>query len=362
MLSAALLTVALFAQVDTGVPPQKTEAQEAAEHKASVEQEYARLPKEAARPVRKIVSVSVEGGYLVVKPKLPTTGAPLAVQATDWPGLLELTAGDADRQAMNLKHIRFDDQNRATYTHIITVGDYVQISRDTELSGEAIESVSLLQTAASMDEPEPVRLNVSRPGDAPGEDVRLTLSARTFDELRQQHGAEMRRYALPLLKDLGADTMLRTSSSAAAWQVLGSEVPVDAAMTQQLDGLIARLESDDSSKRASAEDALTALGPPAAAALRQRDLNALPPDARAVVEAFVRSTYAFPPQQAKFSKTDVTFLLDTLLLDEPLLRAAALKQLSRVLNTEIKLSNSLTSEQRAAEVEALRGKHVTAPR
>jgi hypothetical protein len=170
----------------------------------------------------------------------------------------------------------------------------------------------------------------------------------------------MREFVAPILRDLGAETAMRFNSPDAAWQVLGGDVPVNASLNTKLDALLIQLDAESPAARTAAEEELTALGAPAAAALAQRDLNVLPPDVRATLEAFIRSTHTVSPDVVQSLQSDTTFLLDTLLLDEPALRQAALKRLNESLNTRIELPETMTPQQRTAEVEVLRGKYVTA--
>ena len=86
----------------------------------------------------------------------------------------------------------------------------------------------------------------------------------------RQNPDAVRDYLLPILTDLGAAKVARTSDPATAWQVLGDRVPVDPALSAKLDDLVKTLDADAFATRAKAEEDLAALGPAGAAALRQR--------------------------------------------------------------------------------------------
>jgi hypothetical protein len=356
------LLTALLAQTAPPDAPaaQLTFEQERAAHKLQVEQEYAPLPSRGATSISKVIRMAVEEGHLHVKPLFETTAGAVRVEATDWPGYLQVTVGDPKRLAFHLKHIDLRDPKLLTmYTEVMTGPDYLQISRESE-GHQIATSITLIQSRQFADENEqPIRLTVRRTNEAAETpEIDLKFSGESFDTLRQQHPREFRTYLLPILRDLGAAELINSSTPTLAWQVLGDAIEVEPQMQAKLKRITERLNAEDFKQRVAAEDELATLGPDAAVALRRTDSSALPPDPATALRQFRQKREPLTPQRAAELGKDVQFLLDTLLLDDPRLRRAAAAKLQSVMGTTIDLPDDLPAAERAKRVEKLRDRFV----
>ncbi|HEX8339705.1 MAG TPA: hypothetical protein VF624_02235 [Tepidisphaeraceae bacterium] len=364
-ITGLILTALLAQAAPPAAPPaatQPTFEQERAEHLKSVETEFAELARGPSVPVSKLLSVTLDDGNIRVRPLLAPTGGAVRVDVTDWPGYVQCTVGEAQSLAMFLKHIDTRDPKViASYTHVSTSVDYLQISRDTE-SAAGMTTIELIQARQHADENDfPIRLTVRQTFDevdkAP---VERKFAAENFATLRQRHARELRTYLLPVLRDLGAAELINSSTPALAWQVLGDAIPVDPKLDATLKALTVRLGAADFNARVTAEDELANLGPDAAAALRRQDLSALPPDPATTLRLFRQRHEPVPPARAAELTKDVHFLLDSLLHDDARLRTAAAAQLSAVMGTAVDFPAALSPADRAQRVEALRDRFIPA--
>jgi hypothetical protein len=363
-----LLMTALLAQPDPSLPPPAADAQAAApatqptleqlraEHKLIVEQEFAALPRREAMSIQKVLSVTIDEGNLHVRPLLEPTAGAVAIDATDWPGMMHVAVGAPQTLMTHLKHVDLSKPDQiATYTQIITGVDYLQISRDSE-SDHGLSSIALIQSQQFADEnDDPIRLTVrfmSDNGNAP--DVNVQIAGRSFVDLRRNHPEVMRKYLLPILTDLRAGSLLRTSDPETAWQVLATEVKVDPAMRAKVVALVEKLTSDEFADRATAEESLAALGAPGAAVLSRLDHSAVAADPRATIEAIIRSHAPLDAARVAEFRKDFGFLCDTLLLDDPTLRAAAASRIGDLTGKPVDLPDALPPADREKRVAALR--------
>lgn len=337
-----------------------TFAEERAEHKRLIEEEFAPLPRRAAMPIEKIVSLAVEGGHLHVQSVLPPTEGTVAIDAPNWPGFMHVTVGDPKLLAFHLKHVDISKPDQiATYTQVITSVDYLQISRDIESEKEFMQ-VTLIQSRMFADENEdPIRVLVRiTPSEDDAETSSLTISGPSFDALCKANAPELRKYLLPVLKDLGAGRLLRSSDAPLAWQVFGPAIEPTPKTQARVADLLKRLSAEDFKTRAAAEDELTKPDAELAAGMSRVDLSSYAPDPRGTAENFIRSQQPVSAERAKVLQSDPGFLLDSLLLDDPRLRAAAESRFKEVTHMPLDLPATLSPSEREQRVDALRAKFV----
>lgn len=347
-----ILIVLAALQTDPTTVPAESLEQLRNEHKKMIEQEFSSLPTIPPSSIQKLVRLSLEEQDLQVQPLIDPTNGAVAVQATNWPGLMQITVGSPQMLMMHLKHVDLSKPGQiATYTQIITGPDYLQISRDSE-STTGLSSVSLIQSRQFADDAgDPVRLNVREiVEEEKSPEMNLQLSAPSFVELKRQHPQVVQKYLLPIFKDLQAPQLLRNSDPAMAWQVLSVEVRIDPQVRRQVLESLEQLDSPDFVRRASAEDRLVALGPQAAVVLSRIDTSRLAPDPKATVDSILRSHFFLPGEKVETLRKDIDFLCDTLLLDEPILRAAAMSRIGDLTGKTLDLPDSLSPEQREARV------------
>ncbi|GIW77539.1 MAG: hypothetical protein KatS3mg104_2602 [Phycisphaerae bacterium] len=347
-----ILLVFLVLQTEPTSTPVESLEQLRNEHRKLVEQEFSSLPTIPPAPIQKLIGLSLEELDLRVQPLIDPTNGAVSVQTTNWPGLTQITVGSPQRLMVHLKHVDLSRPGQiATYTQIITGPDYLQISRDSE-SPDGLSSVSLIQSRQFADDAgDPVRLNVRQiRDDERSSEVSMQLSASSFVELKRQHPREVQKYLLPIFKDLQASSLLRSSDPAMAWQVLSVEIEIDPVVRREVLESLKQLDSPDFSRRALAEDRLVAMGPQAAVVLSRIDSSELGPDPQATVDSILRSHFFLPREKIEALRNDIDFLCDTLLLDEPVLRAAAMSRIGDLTGKTIDLPDSLSPEQREARV------------
>lgn len=334
-----------------------------AEHVKLVDEEFSALTERKPLTIDKILSLEIEDGHLHVRPLVAPTGGAVSQPATDWAGKMSITVGLPETLMMHLKHIDLSQADQlAIYTHIITGPDYLQISRDAE-SEHGISTITLIQSRMFADEnDDPVRLTVKIVDDRQADPlVNLVLSGESFAQLRRDHPQTLRKYFLPILTDLHASGLMRTSDAPTAWQVLANEVSVDPELRQRVDGLIARLSSPDFANRTAAGEELAGLGAIAGVVLGRMDLSKLSPDARATVDAVVRAHAPLSEKRVAELRKDMTFLCDSLYLDDPILRKAALTRIGDLTGKSIDLPDTLTPDQRVARIDTLTRQLTTQP-
>ncbi|MGN6507299.1 MAG: hypothetical protein ACTHM6_17220 [Tepidisphaeraceae bacterium] len=359
MIGSALLLSALLVQTQ----PAASEAEKnRAENRLLVHQEFDPIPRKPSRPISKIVKVTLEGGHVHVEPLMEPTDGAVECDATDWPGRLEVDIKPRASLVMHLKQIQLLDHDATVcMTEVTTAPDYLQINRSTE-TATGMTSVTLIQSRQFAEQGNPTRLTIQQTTeDANTDPPQVVLSEESFAKLRQQHPAEVRTYFLPILRDLGAESLLLSSDPRSAWQVLGKDIAPDPALEQKLSSVLKQFDADDFATRAKAEDQLNALGPAGAAALEQRDLTRLTFDTRAAVYIFLQARHPLRPEVAQAAGYSVNFLLDTVLLNDATLRKAALNRLAKVTGEGLELPADLNESELEKRVEAYRAKFAAAP-
>jgi len=123
--------------------------------------------------------------------------------------------------------------------------------------------------------------------------------------------------------------------------------------------LLRTIDTGDFVARAEAEEKLVNLGPEAAAAVGKVDIKAFGTDARAALDTLVSRNRPLKPAQVDDAKKDVTFLLDTALLDDPRLVAAAVEQLAVVTGKTLDLSSCTQPSDVTIRVETMRAQLAT---
>jgi hypothetical protein len=354
-LSTLVAQVLPEAPVAVAATTQPTLTELRAEHKKLVDEEFSALTERKPLAMEKILSVVIEDGHLHVRPLIAPTGGAVSQPATDWAGKMSVTVGLPETLMMHLKHIDLSQPDQlAVYTHIITGADYLQISRDAE-SEHVISTITLIQSRMFADEnDDPVRLTVKIVDDRQADPlVNLVLSGASFAQLRRDHPQTMRKYLLPILSDIRAAGVMRTSDAATAWQVLSNEVTIDPKLRLRVDGLIGRLGNSDFADRTAAGEELAGMGAIAGVVIGRMDLSRLSPDARATADAIVRAHAPLPEKRVAELRKDMTFLCDSLYLDDPILRKAALARIGDLTGKSIDLPDTLTPEERTARIDAL---------
>jgi len=338
---------------------------ERAEWRRLTKDEQADMPRIADMSTDKLLKIDFEGGHLHLKPQLAPTEGACRFTLTDWPGSASALVGPEGSLLFNFIQTDLAWRDAVVVrTTVMAHPDYLQLNRDIGWPGdERTLSVTLIQSRQFADEDgNPIRLLIQYnevgdeiEGGKPAVNTSSTISAASFEQLRLTHPREVRAYLLPILRDLGAAGLVRSTDPKAVWQVLGGSVGVDPKLQEKIDGLLKQMATGDFKTRANAEQSLTGMGPEAAATIARMDLSKLGPDPRMSAENAVQQWQALSAQQMKQMSTDVNFLVDAAELDvDPRLTAAALVQLSKVTGRPIDLPATLAPAQREERLEALR--------
>lgn len=338
---------------------------ERAEWRAMMRHEQADMLKAADMPRSKLLSIELDGGHLHVKPRLGPTGGMVKFELTDWPGYAQAAVGPADSPVFNFIHTDLAWRDAVVVrTTVMAHVDYLQIARDIGWPGdERSLSVQLIQSRQFADEDgNPIRLIIQylevgndNDEDKPSVDQHRTISATSFEQLRMKHPREVRAYLLPILRDLGAAQLVKSTDPNVVWQVLGEAVPGDPKLQQQIDALLQQIDTGDFKTRTAAEEKLMNLGPEAASMIARMDLSKLAPDPRMSAENTIRRWQPLPADQVGQMARNVNFLIDAIELDaDPRLTAAAVEALEKVLGKKIDLAPTLSPAQREERLEALR--------
>lgn len=331
-----------------------------------VREEFDPLPKLPAATIAQVIRIAIDGGHVhVTTPLSPTDDA--AVPVTDWPGRTRLNVGPAGSLVFHLKHVKLLD-NDLTYenTEVITHGDYLQIVRETE-SPTGEHQVTLIQSRQFADSDlNPVRVLIHDTQNS-GSNISQNVAAESFDKLPRQAKlthVDLRQELLPILRDLGAADVFSGVTVDTAWQVLGGDVRPEKQIDDRLDQLLPDLSADDFNVRTAAEDALGKLGPAGAAALAQRDLTKLSPDARAAADNFLHRARKLTPADVTRMGRDPDFLMDAAGAQiDPRLIAAAVVRLNAVTGKSLDLPVDLPAGERQKRLDAFRASlsHATQP-
>lgn len=346
------LVVLCFAAFAPAAPPATRPVEES--RRPDLVKEHADLPKLEAMPVRRLLGIDVDNGFLRVRPFPVDADGAFGISVTDFPGFARLQQHRGGTFVHFTNVILSENDTVESHTNVILRPDHVQLNRDTE-TPTGMKSVTLMQSREPSnpgDESVSLLVQDNSKSEARANRPNLRVTAATFADLVRDQPALVRRELGPILRDLGASGVLRGSDPARAWQVLGPLTPPDAELAKRIDRLIARLDSDDFADRAKAEDDLLATGIAGAAELRRRDLRTLPPDPRAAAENALRRAEPLTAEKAAELGRSVPFLLDTLTLGDARLSAAAMQQLVKVTGRPIELPDGVTDAERDRRIDA----------
>ena len=277
-----------------------------------------------------------------------------AVDLQHWPGFVTF-GRQREGTFLLFNHVALSNADTTeSHTSVTAYPDYLQINRSTEspLASSQVTLIQSRQFANANDEPVSLLIKIDPAVPSVPAPPAVRLTAATFSELCRDHPTVVRDSLLPILRDLGAAGVMRSSDLAQAWQVLGAMTPADADMARRVDVLLKRLDGDDFADRTKAEDDLLATGTAGAVELRRRDLSKLPPEPRSVAENVLRRVEPLPAEQADRMGRSVPFLLDTLTLDDPRLTTAAAKRLGDVTGRPIDLPPELPADERERRITA----------
>lgn len=180
-----------------------------------------------------------------------------------------------------------------------------------------------------------------------------TGEAATFTELRRRYGREVQKYLAPVVRDLGIEQAIFAPPLALAQQVLGIGAEIDANALEELEPLLAKLESTDFRTRHGATQELKKLDAAKVLALSRADRSKWSLDRAAAVDALLAETDL--PAQADLANLsrEPLFLIDCLYLDDPAVRKAAAAALESLAKRPLNISNDEPLHRRVGTIDRL---------
>lgn len=180
----------------------------------------------------------------------------------------------------------------------------------------------------------------------------LTARAASLPQLRAEHPAEFRQYALPLIEKFTAESFL--IPGAADVYAVFTEVPADVKVTDQIEALLPDLDSDNPADRAAASARLTELGAPGVLAAMRLDPSGLSEEQKNRLRRFVATYSRRSIPDPLVARRDAGFLADSLEFEDPAVRAAARGDIEKRLGHPIPFDPAQTGEPAARAVDEIR--------
>ncbi|MCC7351548.1 MAG: hypothetical protein IT446_13380 [Phycisphaerales bacterium] len=200
----------------------------------------------------------------------------------------------------------------------------------------------------------------SGPEDQEQETIRLHLTAPDLPTLSRRHPREVDEYLRPALRQLGMESLVAVDQRV-AWQVFADQWTPDPQITQKVKQLLPLLNSPDYRQREEATRQLQQLGVAGALTLLRVDREGLTEEQKTRIDSVIAAYQTLSAQEVKTLREDVGFLLDCLLIDDPKLRSAALRQLRIVTGRPIEFDEQADATLRSEQVAKLRGQLLAPP-
>jgi hypothetical protein len=182
---------------------------------------------------------------------------------------------------------------------------------------------------------------------------KVELTAPDLKTLQREHPAEVNAYLRPVLRELGAESILDVDPTM-AWQVFSAEAKPDPTIAAKVNEILPKLDAPNFADREAAAADLTKLGPAAAVALLKLDRSKLSPEQNQRLEEVLAPYQQLTPLQAEKLGQDPGFLLSAMDSDDPDLRRVALARLDKKLGRQVTINLNAPPDERRAAVDALR--------
>lgn len=289
------------------------------------------------------------------------------------PGLNTLSVGRTRKgeppESLSFTHFNFTDPHAIVITTNITwnlgsltIARYVQL-------GSGFYQVSLGQGDIAQDDNAPpgarpqaaVCLVIQASGDGNANALDLTYTAPDLLTLRREHPRELDEHLRPILHDLGLESLF-AADPMLAWQVFADELRPEAGLTEEIKGLLPDLDSVSSRKREGAIRKLQSGGLPMAIALVHYPRTKLTPQQDVLLDAALTPFHGQRGEDLGKLRTNISFLVDCLYLDDAQLRRVAMEQLRRVTGKSLDPGAFEDPILRAGAVERLRKELTVATR
>jgi hypothetical protein len=180
----------------------------------------------------------------------------------------------------------------------------------------------------------------------------VNASATTLKQLQAEHPQEVRRYLMPMLRNLTGRNLLRPGATD-VYRVF-NQIRPSPLVAGQLDDLLVRLESDVYAVRDKASKDLASLGAAAVLAALRRDTGDLSAEARNRLDLLISNHSNLPIDDVRAALKDGSFLLDCLDDEDINVRSAAKDALERLIGRAVEFDPATDDEGRAVAVDGLR--------
>jgi hypothetical protein len=185
-------------------------------------------------------------------------------------------------------------------------------------------------------------------------DNRRSLRGANLAQLRIEHAEVVDRYLRPVLRKLDAESVLVPSAKVAT---IALAEPMKAEQLKRIVAQrVAELDADSYSDRQAATDALRALGPQAADALREVDQTKLSEEQRSRLNTVLDDFKNVQLPDLSDLRNNRHFLLDCLLIDDADVRVRALEVLRKNVDHPVTFDVDADPAARAEAVAELRRK------
>jgi len=222
------------------------------------------------------------------------------------------------------------------------------------ISGESLQKRIIFNenpnaTSLTVNDTNPAAMNGPA---APSGSAHMTFEAPSLAELRSEHPAEFRKFLLPLLGKL-MDTSLMLPGATDAYEVF-NDIPADDASSAELKSLLPQLDSTVPAERQAASARIQAMGARGILAAMRIDSATLTPEQQTALSGVMALGRRAKVADARAARHDVHFLLDCLEIDAPGVKAAALRELAKIVGKPIAFDPNLRGPAADAAADALR--------
>lgn len=317
------------------------------------------MPQISVESVKLVVEFRIEDNMLMARTLLPPTDGQVRLIVPQMRGVVRIFVrhrSETDLSASEdtfqlLQHVSDDQDSGEVYTMVSVVPNRLILSRDSE-SDRQVCSVQLIEDFSEGT----VRLLVDRLSKLEGErsSHRIDLRAEDFVRLCRTHWREVDEYLRPILRDYQQEAKVFAVPAEMAWQVLEADALPDPQVAARVEKIVSELDSEDFRQREKAVLELRELRHSAVAALRQLDRSRFSPQQNSGIDSLLAELAPLSPSQVKQLAGSVSFLLDVLYNDDPVLRGLALDRLSRLTGRRVELDGNLDPAARADAIAKLR--------
>jgi hypothetical protein len=313
------------------------------------------------RKVADLFQLSIENNQLLVKPisgRLERCRMPM--QGMDGDAVVAVGGDPNGPEGATYVYFHHADFSRPKevdrQAEIMVTAQQVNLSGDlTDLTGS--RNVQLIQS--NEENPEDAdkvcRVYVQGFSATDDQNLKLTLNAPSFVELRRRYPRECHTYLDPIFRQLQQESAVLAPDPKEALQVVSGPVPDDATLKAKVEAAVAKFDADNFQEREKASKELQQLGQPAATLLMHASRAGWSINKTTGVDDFLANYKALPQTQTRDLKVDSAFLIGCLYSDNAAVREGAARQLEQLAGSEhpLKIDPNLPPEKRDEQIDRL---------